>query len=191
MNLVCFGNIVHWKLLVGNYPDLHINTNHTFQKQSALSQYHIVSDKGLVQLSIPTIKNTRKGWYKNVHISYAEPWQRNHWRTIENAYRKAPFFIYYDYKLKPLFETEVASLLDFNFNTLNTILNCLKLQPIIHTTGEPCNYRDVETKETQEYPQVFDDQTGFISGASILDLLFNLGPETVDYLRLPYKTPYY
>ena len=184
MHLVCFGHIGYWKLLEESENKLVLKTYHTFQKQCSLSQYHLVTDKGLSKLFIPTLKHTRRRWYKDVEISYAEPWQRNHWSAIENAYRKAPFFIYYDYKIKPLFEKEITSLLEFNFRVLETFLECLKLELSITQDGKSCNYHELICTELVPYPQVFDNQLGFISGASILDLLFNLGPETVDYLRL-------
>lgn len=185
MNLISFGDIAYWKTIVKCEGEIRLQTQHTFQKQCSLSQYLIVTDKGLQKLSIPTTKSTRKGKYEDVRISYAEPWQRNHWRSIENAYRKAPFFMYYDYKLRPLFEEKLDSLLEFNLRTLEFGLNCLRLDYKIEYDAEPKKYLGDAYEYVQPYPQVFDTKNGFVPGGCFLDILFNLGPETTDYLKLP------
>jgi hypothetical protein len=165
--------------------------NHTFQKQSTLSQFEIVNTNGRQKLSIPTIKATRKGFYNSVEIDYSTNWQVEHWRSIENAYLKSPFYLYYGYKIEGVFKNEYKSLLDFNLAVFKCIKDCIKQKSALHIDEETSLYFE-ELKESNNsvYPQVFDTKLPFEENLTILDLLFNLGPETLDYLKqAQYKTP--
>jgi len=42
--------------------------------------------------------------YKDVLLDDTYPWQRQHWRTLETAYRTSPFFEFFEDDLAPLFE---------------------------------------------------------------------------------------
>ena len=158
--------------------------NHTFQKQSSLSQFEIVNTNGRQKLSIPTIKATRKGFYKDVHIDYSTKWQVEHWRSIENAYLKSPFFLYYGYKIEEAFKTHYTSLLEYNLALIKTILKCIKLDnELVTDTETPIYFEETPISTSEKYPQVFDSKLAFEENLCILDLLFNLGPETLDYLK--------
>ena len=95
MNLHCVGNISYWKEFIKTQNSV-LYIHHTFQKQTSLSQFEIVTAQGLLKLSVPTVKTTRKGAYTDVQISNESNWQIEHWRSIENAYQKSPFFIFYN-----------------------------------------------------------------------------------------------
>lgn len=181
MFLDCIGSIAYWQKIVKSNIQ-QVATKHTFQKQCSLSQYAIISDKGLNQLSIPTVRSTRRGQYSSVEISNTEQWQRNHWRAIKNAYQKAPFFIYYDYKIEPLFSQEFNYLVDFNKSANSIITDILKLTSISIDDKQEVYYEEVSGEKLDSYPQVFDNKLGFIKNASILDLILNLGPKAQDYL---------
>lgn len=181
MFLDCVGSISWWKSWLKDGGELYLH--HTFQKQSSLSQYCIAGAQGVLKLSVPTQKQSRKGNYDNVRIENGERWQLEHWRSIEAAYRKSPFFIYYDYKIKPIFDTKFDLLIDFNKALLERLIECLKTdQNAIYNMTEPVSYNEVKESECNVYPQVFDERSGFQTNMSLLDVLFNLGPETLDYL---------
>lgn len=182
MILSSIGSIAYWSELTQSHePTVHLN--HTFQKQSELSQYDIVTAQGKLKLSIPTQKSTRKGAYENVRIDYNSAWQVEHWRSIQNSYRKSPFFLYYGYKIEDVYMKKYTSLVDFNLDLLVVIHSCLKLQHELKINKvDAIYYTDTEAIKNPAYPQVFDDNLPFQENVSILDLIFNLGPEAKYYL---------
>ena len=155
----------------------------------------IFGPNGKQMLTVPVTKpmgNRTKT--KDVRISYELPWQQNHWRSFETAYNKSPFFLYYQDYLVPFYENRTPFLLDFNQSLLETLFLAIRLDRNIGFTEtyekKPLDVDDkrleLATKslllEQPEYIQVFSSKYGFIPNLSILDLLFNLGPETLFYL---------
>lgn len=183
MNLICIGNISFWNTWLKNSSHT-IQLNHTFQKQSWLSQYEIMTAHGVLKLSVPTVKATRKGAYAKVAISYDSNWQIEQWRSIENAYKKSPFFIFYNYKIEPIFKANFTYLYEFNLALFHVLSECLKTgrEPIIDKETS-IYYTEKEKRTYLEYPQVFDDKQPFQSDLCVLDVLFNLGPEALDYIK--------
>lgn len=170
-----------------------------YQKQTFRNRTHICTDRGLHVLSIP-IAHTRdqsgRQSYRNVKVDNTYPWQRQHWRTLETAYRTSPFFEYYEDDIRPLYDMKQEFLMDFNIKTIETVCECLQIDLAVNRTKEyirkPEHMADfrflanAKTKlnfEAPEYVQVFGDRHGFISNLSVLDVLFNLGPEAIDYLK--------
>ena len=132
---------------------------------------------------------------KDMAISTTEPWQHIHSRCLESAYKASPYFDhYYDY-LKPVFEGHFERLIDLNDATLQAVLKMLKVnKEIVHTTDyvrEAENdlreafspKKGVEKGSFPEYYQVFGTKFPFAPDLSVLDLVFNEGPEAVEYLR--------
>lgn len=178
------GNISYWAEVLQTDEQVSLCTHHTFQKQSSLSQCEIMTTSGRLKLSIPTIKNTRKGWYKDVQIDHSTKWQIEHWRSIESAYLKSPFFLYYGYKIEPIFLSENKYLLDYNILLSEILCTCLKVDKINLNDKNTYTFQKQTRliKSDHTYPQVFDTRLPFESNLSLLDVLFNLGPETKDYL---------
>lgn len=180
--LLCVGNIAYWARTI-HPKEENLLVNHTFQKQSELSQYDIVTVQGKLKLSVPTQKATRKGLYKDVELDYSTNWQVEHWRSIENAYLKSPFFLYYGYKLERIYKTRYKTLLEFNLAVFEVLYTCIyKDEPPKINNKTTVYFSNTTPLENPAYPQVFDTTLDFQKNASILDLLFNLGPETQDYL---------
>jgi len=172
-----------------------------YQKQTYRNRCYICTDQGKHSLSIP-IKHVGgdqgRQKYKDVRLKNDYPWQRQHWRTLQTAYRTSPFFEYYEDEVAPLFENEYKFLLDFNLKTIQVICDCLQINtPKEHTDKYenqlPQSFFDARywvnckkeklAYEQKEYIQVFGDRHGFIKNTSILDLLFNEGPNALSYLR--------
>jgi hypothetical protein len=182
MNLNCIGNISYWSSLLESTAAT-IYLNHTFQKQSALSQYEITTATGRLKLSVPTQKSTRKGAYTEVKIDYTSNWQTEHWRSIENAYLKSPFFLYYGYRIEEVYKLKYVTLVEFNKALLLTLVACIKAPIKVNmNTTEAVYFTPIQESNNKPYPQVFDTMIKFEENVSILDLLFNLGPETKDHL---------
>ena len=181
-NLHCIGNISYWHSII-QMDTNNIYINHTFQKQTYLSQFEIMTSNGRLKLSIPTQKSTRKGMYNEVLIDYSNNWQIEMWRSIQNAYSKSPFFLYYGYKLEEVILKKHTKLMDLNWALFQVLCQCIhKPLKVELEKDEIVMYNELELENLATYPQVFDDRWEFESNLSIIDVLFNLGPETIDYL---------
>lgn len=169
-----------------------------YQKQTFRNRMYIYGANGRLLLNIP-IKHKRNAdghqKYKEVEIENDFDWQKLHWKSLETAYRSSPFFEFYEDEIIPLYQKPFKYLLDFNYQCLEIILDSLQLKLSVKKTAtydlEPKNVLDkrslvnakkeVNIKPT--YVQVFEDKKGFLSNLSILDLLFNEGTNTVNYLK--------
>ena len=104
-----------------------------YQKQSYRSRAYVAHSNGKLLLSIP-VKHSEDGKKlktKEVQVENAFPWQIQHWKSLESAYRTSPYFEYYEDDLKPLFFNKVTSLLEFNLKVFDFICELLDLS-LIH-----------------------------------------------------------
>jgi WbqC-like protein family. len=177
-------------------PDPEIEICDTYHKQTYRNRCKVMTSNGIQSLSIPVVKTFgNHTMTKYIAISYAESWQQIHRRCLESAYKASPYFDHYFPKIEPLFSRNYYRLIELNDAALEVVLNLLKTQkPIIHTSDftkeSECDFRnafspkdDIERQKYTSYYQVFEEKFPFAPDLSILDLLFNLGPESLSYLR--------
>lgn len=192
-----FPNIVTFAVIAKN--DIQWEVEDNYQKQTYRNRCYVCTDQGRHMLSIPIQHvggEQGRQKYKEVLLDNSYPWQRQHWRTLQTAYRTSPFFEFYEDDIAPLYEQSFEKLLDYNLKTIATICDCLQLDmPEQKTTVyefKPGDIGDsrflVKAKSNlmisqQEYVQVFGDRHGFIKNTSVLDLLFNEGTNARDYLQ--------
>lgn len=176
-----------------------IEREERYQKQSYRNRTVIMNGNGALNLIIPTVHDGRMGIVKGVRIEYVTPWQRAHWRSIESAYNNTPYYLYYKDALKPFYEREFEFLFDFNLQLTQTLMKLLRLDCEIRTTTEFSPYINNDPRllihpkqaRREDYPfrlktpyyQVFEDKFGFVPNLSVIDLLFNEGPQAATYLR--------
>lgn len=165
-----------------------------FPKQTYRNRTNIFGANGKLSLIIP-IHHNGKRVLKDIEISYAENWQKLHWKSIKTAYQSSPYFEFYEEKLKKIFETEEKFLVKFNLRTLEIIFKLLKIEKAYSLNSEYSNLPDCENYresfsakspsefEMEEYYQTFSDKLGFIKDLSIIDLLCNKGPESLTYIK--------
>jgi hypothetical protein len=168
-----------------------------YTKQTYRNRCRILTANGMLDLVIPVIKvNGNHTKIRDVKISYSEKWQLNHWRAIQAAYSHAPYFLYYSDALFPFYRKKTDTLFELNLQMIEVINDLLGIKPAIRFTE---NYRTsydktIDLRETihpkkkssltfTEYTQVFSDRMKFMPNLSIIDLLFNQGPEAKDYLQ--------
>ncbi len=169
----------------------------TYQKQTSRNRCRIYGPNGLQNLSIPVIRiNGSHTIIKDIRISKSIPWQRLHWRSIETAYNNSPFFLYYKDDFIKVFERPFDFLIDLNTHLFSIVLGILRINPDIGYTDQyqktPKDLEDhrESTKKQKmppddtfpSYTQVFSEKHGFIADLSIIDLIFNLGPDSLAYL---------
>lgn len=168
----------------------------TYHKQTYRNRCRVMTANGVENLSVPVVKvNGNHTMTIDVVVSYKEHWQQIHRRCLESAYKAAPYFDhYYDY-LKPVFETRYEKLIDLNDAALKAVLKLLKVnKEIVHTTDYiktvDNDYREAFSPKTlpdsnlfPNYYQVFSAKFPFEPDLSILDLLFNEGPNAITLFR--------
>lgn len=165
-----------------------------FPKQTYRNRAIIYGANGKLPLIIP-IHHNGKRVYQEIEISYAEDWQNLHWKSIKNAYQSSPYFEYYEDRLREIFEGKPKFLIDFNLKILEIIQKILKTEKSYSfsaeyiKTPEMLDFREKFSakKESEiifeEYYQTFSDKLGFTKDLSIIDLLCNLGPESITYIK--------
>ena len=169
-----------------------------YQKQSYRSRCHIYSANGILPLIIPVSRNDGHSVsISEIRIDYTKQWQKQHWRAIVSAYKSSPFFEYYQDDIFPFYMNREDSLFDFNCKLLKMTLDLLGADYNLETTDSfqkiypvgdyrelihPKRETSLSQKENGRYHQVFAHKHGFIPNLSILDLLFNEGPDAISFL---------
>jgi hypothetical protein len=191
-----FPNIAHFSAMV-QAKTVTFEIDDNYQKQTYRNRTYIYAANGKLQLSIPIIHSQRERQkYRDIKIFNSEKWQTVHWKSLESAYRTSPFFEFYEDDIQPLFTKKAKYLLDFNMSCLDVVLDCLQLDLIsskteiyIKTVEDKTDLRYLANARKEHpyifdsYTQVFGNKHGFINNLSILDLLFNEGPNTINYLE--------
>ena len=174
--------------------DASIELFETYQKQSCRTRTNVMTANGIQTLTIPVIKtNGNHTLTKDIEISYKESWQQIHLRCLESAYRKSAYFDYYFPYFEKIYKQKFNTLVELNEFCLKTILKIMKVKKdYSYTTDferivDENDYRISLSKGTNKtemkpYYQVFADRHGFIPNLSIVDLLFNEGPNSIHNL---------
>ncbi len=192
-----FPPILHYAWLLKN-QNASVEQFETFPKQTFRNRCVILSANGLQSLTVPVIKpNGAKTLTRDVKISYDEPWQQLHWRSLKTAYNSSPFLLYYQDELDEFFGKKSKFLLDLNEEVIQLINSLMEWDVSVQRTEEFAFPKDIHPNEDKRfllrpkntesldlppYIQVFSDQYPFFENLSILDLIFNLGPESESYL---------
>ena len=190
-----FPNIAHFVAMV-NSNSVCFEVCDNYQKQSFRNRTEIYGANGKLALTVP-VSYTQKNrqLYKDVKIANDDKWQQLHLKSLQSAYSMSPFFEFYIDDLMPLFEKRFEYILDLNLYCFEVLLESLQMnlviaktqsyekEPVGKTDFRPLVMRNHKVNTLETYTQVFTEKHGFIPNLSILDLLFNEGPNTELYLK--------
>ena len=191
---------------------IYIEACENYQKQSYRNRCCFYAADGMQSLSFPIIheSGTHKRPISEIRIDYSKPWVMQHKRAIISAYRTSAYFEYYQDELFEILDSRPERLIDLNTRLLKFFLDktgimadvrmtenyvigenalesqgekiaCEDLREAIHPKREDTILRDLELEKP--YFQVFAEKHGFIPNLSIMDLLFNEGPDSITFLK--------
>lgn len=186
-----FPPVSWYRLLAKTSEPVFIDATEQFRKQTMHNRYQIATATGPQTLTIP-VEGSKRGNIRDIRISGHNNWRRLHWQAICTAYGSSPFFEYYADDIAPLFgkndqqaadDSQCNSTLLFDYNLKTTEVICslldLKAPQVITTPVQSESNQQPTTQYQQPYYQVFQSRQGFLPDMSILDLLFNMGPESI------------
>ncbi len=185
-----------WYTNLIKYPTVRLENCEHFVKASGRNRCEITTAQGKQILSIPLSGGrNQRCLVSELTIDNSKNWQKQHWNAIKTAYGKAPYYDDYSPWLAPFYENTYEKLWDFNFELLQTIHKLLRLDTLYRVTdifvipGDHAvidlRYEGLQTALPSRwipYYQPFAERHGFLENLSILDLLFNVGPEARNYL---------
>lgn len=183
-------NIHYMAWMVSQKQIVFVTQNH-YQKQTFRNRTEIYGANGKLKLSIPIVhKKTQKAQIdREVVIHYDNIWQKDHWKSIETSYGSSPFFEFYEDEFHPFYHQKFEKLMDLNIALIQKTLclidaevEVLKQEEETHEFSELIISKSNKEKNNPPYHQVFQSKHGFINNLSVLDLLFNLGPQSLEYL---------
>ena len=181
------------------FDEIYLETNENYPKQTYRNRCHIASANGIQAITVPVEKPaTLKAPTRDIRISNHGNWRHLHWNAFVSAYNLSPFFEYYADDFRPFYENKYAFLLDFNEALRQMICDLLDIHPTVIPTATyiPCVENDFRIAIDPRHPlpdaqftprpyyQVFSDKHGFLPNLSIVDLLFNMGPEAIESLKV-------
>jgi hypothetical protein len=181
---------------INNAEGSFIEREENYLKQSYRNRCYILSVSGPQVLTIPVyLGSIHKTPVKDIRIDYSKRWQQVHLGAMVSSYSSSSFFLYYYEIIEKIILTSHEFLLDLNMELLIAMMKMIKIDTKISYTTDfiPVNkaendfrYAISPKKRSQytakEYQQVFDFGNGFVPGLSIVDLVFNIGPDSINYL---------
>jgi len=169
-----------------------------FPKQTYRNRARIYSPNGGLDLIVPVIRGEKVHTkVKDVRISNDFNWQRLHWKSLESCYRNSAYFEFYEDEFARFYNNKYEFLFDYNLEILEWLLKQLKqnikldftseyiddVAPELDYRSNKIHFKNVEDNTMYKpYFQVFDDREGFKPNLSIVDLLFNQGPQAKSYM---------
>lgn len=187
---------VEYVSLISRADEVLVEREENYLKQTYRNRCYILSAHGTQLLSVPVfLGSLHKTPVKDIRIDYSKRWQQVHTGAMTASYNSSPYFEFYFENIEKTISKNHEFLLDLNMELIETLLEILKMKKTISYTtnfepvGEMENdfrYKITPKEESpftlKEYYQVFNNGEGFVPDLSIIDLVFNMGPEAVDYL---------
>ncbi len=194
---------IQWYQKLYRYDEVLVEHCDSYQKQTYRNRCLIATTNGVQALTVPVEAPSNLPREKGVRISDHGNWPHQHWQALCSAYGDSPFFQYYEDDLRPFFTGKWELLYDFNEAIRCKMCELLDIHPKVSFTTDflPTQQTDslspvkdfreaIHPKhplpdadfQPRRYYQVYERKHGFLPNLSILDLLFNMGPESIFFL---------
>lgn len=194
---------IEYFFVLANSNMVIIEKNEIYQKQSYRTRCSILQSSGPLILNIPVLRNEKTGHkvlISNLEIDYSTNWISQHKRALEAAYKSSPFFEYYMDDIYAIYDDKQELLFDLNYAFINYLSEVIGIKSKINFSNQfvekdNYNFKEIiqpkfkgnnllkQYKIEKPYWQVFSAKQGFVSNLSILDLLFNEGPNSISFLK--------
>lgn len=191
---------IQYMALIAGSTEVLIEREENYSKQTFRNRCYILSTSGALALSVPVLLGSiHKTALKDIQIDYSKRWQQIHCRGITSSYESSPYYLYYSDRISKVINSNHKYLLDLNMDALKTVLDITGLSATVRYTNrfEPTGQKAYDFRyeitpkkkipanvfKLEEYCQVFNNKSGFVPGLSIIDLIFNVGPDCGSYLR--------
>lgn len=184
-----------------SFCDVYLEAHENFQKQSYRNRCIIASANGPEAISVPVVHDGDifHTPITEIRVDYKDQWVKKAWRAIESAYSSSAYFDYYKDDIYAILSSGIPTLWDLNLRIIEFFIQKIRLGIRIVPTesyasaGNALDYRNVIHPKRQNtilkdldmekpYFQVFAGKYGFQSDLSVMDLLFNEGPQSLLYL---------
>ena len=166
------GSVEWYRQFLANPSAVQIEVMESFPKQTYRNRCTITTPDGALTLSVPVKRADSKQLTRDVEISYQQRWQHQHWIALVSAYKRTPYFDYYADFFRPFYEKETKFLVDLNEGLHEVIVRLLANKAMGNRQWA------IGENRTTDW-QGLDLEPCFGNGQSILDMLFEYGPETV------------
>jgi hypothetical protein len=188
---------VQWYQKLARSSKVLIEQHDAYQKQTYRNRCLIATTNGVQALTVPVTVEMGRAL-----ISDHGNWRHQHWQALTSAYGDSPFFQYYEDDLRPFFTERWEYLYDYNEAIRQKMCELIDIHPNLSLTTEYVKCGDTENNvldlreaiqpkhpladsqfTPQRYYQVYERKHGFLANLSILDLLCNMGPESIFLLQ--------
>lgn len=184
---------VEWFSVLAANDSVYLEACESYRKQTWRNRCRILTANGPMDLRVPVIHDGAR-LITDIRIDWTTPWLRQNLYAIDSAYYSSPFFVYYRDELFGLLERQPELLWDMNLVLIDFFCRKIGIAPRIIPTSDFAreaadDLRDAFSPKrpcqntVKPYWQVFRERFGFVPGLSVMDLLFNEGPESLAYLR--------
>ncbi|MBP5549491.1 MAG: WbqC family protein [Bacteroidales bacterium] len=184
-----------------SFCDVYLEAHENFQKQSYRNRCIIASANGPEAISVPVVHDGDifHTPITEIRVDYKDQWVKKAWRAIESAYSTSAYFEYYKDDIYAILSSGIPTLWDLNLRIIEFFIqkirvgirivptesyasagNALDYRNVIHPKRQNTILKDLDMEKP--YFQVFAGKYGFQSDLSVMDLLFNEGPQSLLYL---------
>ena len=184
---------VDYFAILAECPSVHLEACESYRKQTWRNRCRILTEGGPMDLRVPVVHGPSK-LITDIRVDWSTPWLRRTQYAIDTAYYSSPFFEYYRDELFGLMDRRRELLWDLNLDIIRFFCAKTGIAPQIEPTSDwqadwEDDMRDAMSpkrppvRACRPYWQVFRERFGFVDGLSIMDLLFNEGPESLGYIK--------